>query len=298
MVRTRIRMQFTVFTLAACVLAPAPAAPQAPAAAEREAFAALGRAVEAVERAPDGNALRRAAGQAVAAAEQAANAFAETDRARDAALGRVPRRLSRSAGRSGHLHQRLPVHERPGRSVRRFRRRVRRPFRAHRRGVGRQRRPCRRGRHSRRRRGPRPGGSHPGSGRPHARSGSGRRPPQVECAGREHRRRDRRGQRAPHACERGALRRGPGPCRCGHTGDGRPLPGREPHPAAQPRRRRAARRARQRVGRHRVATVPYPGGGNLGARRRPHPPGRYRRNRRRRPAASRCRDRRRRGRRA
>ena len=86
MVRTRIRVQFTVLTLAAGVLAPAPAAPQAPAAAEREAFAALGRAVEAVERAPDGDALWRAAGQAVAAAEQAANAFAETDRARDAAL--------------------------------------------------------------------------------------------------------------------------------------------------------------------------------------------------------------------
>ena len=86
MARTRIRVQFAVLTLAACALAPAPAAPQAPAAAEREAFAALGRAVEAVERAPDGDALRRAAGQAVAAAEQAANAFAETDRARDAAL--------------------------------------------------------------------------------------------------------------------------------------------------------------------------------------------------------------------
>ena len=75
-----------MLTLAAGVLTPAPAIPQEPAAAERETFAAVARAGEAVDRAPDGNALWRAARQAGAAAEQAADAFTEVDRARDAAL--------------------------------------------------------------------------------------------------------------------------------------------------------------------------------------------------------------------
>ena len=84
MVRTQI--QVTVLTLAAGVLTPAPAFPQEPATTGREAFAAIARAGEAVNRAPGGNALLRAAEQAVAAVEQAADAFTEVDRARDAAL--------------------------------------------------------------------------------------------------------------------------------------------------------------------------------------------------------------------
>ena len=92
MVRTH--MPLTVLTLAAGVLTPAPAAPQEPApasreafdAAEREAFDAVARAGAAIERAPRGNALRRAADQAVTAAEQAAAAFTAADGARDAAL--------------------------------------------------------------------------------------------------------------------------------------------------------------------------------------------------------------------
>lgn len=84
MVRRQIRL--AVLTLAAGVLAPAPAVPQEPAAAGREAFAAVARAGEAVERARDGDALWRAAEQAVAAAEHAADAFVEVDRTRDAAL--------------------------------------------------------------------------------------------------------------------------------------------------------------------------------------------------------------------
>ena len=80
------RLQVTVLTLAAGALMPAPAVPQEPATAEREAFAAVVRAGEAVGRAPDGNALWRASGQTVAAAEHAADAFTEADRARDAAL--------------------------------------------------------------------------------------------------------------------------------------------------------------------------------------------------------------------
>ena len=87
-------MPLTVLTLAAGVLTPAPAAPQEPApasreafdAAEREAFDAVARAGAAIERAPRGNALRRAADQAVTAAEQAAAAFTAADGARDAAL--------------------------------------------------------------------------------------------------------------------------------------------------------------------------------------------------------------------
>ena len=82
----RARIQLTVLTLAAGVLTPAPAVPQEPAAAGREAFAAVARAGEAVERARDGDALWRAAEQAVAAAEHAADAFVEADRTRDAAL--------------------------------------------------------------------------------------------------------------------------------------------------------------------------------------------------------------------
>ena len=82
----RAQIQLTVLTLAAGVLAPAPAVSQEPAAAGREAFAAVARAGEAVERARDGDALWRAAEQAVAAAEHAADAFVEVDRTRDAAL--------------------------------------------------------------------------------------------------------------------------------------------------------------------------------------------------------------------
>ena len=82
MVRTRIHV--AALTLAAGVLAPAPAVPQE--SAEREAFAAVARAGEALDRASGGNALWRAAEQAVAAAEHAADAFLEADRARDAAL--------------------------------------------------------------------------------------------------------------------------------------------------------------------------------------------------------------------
>ena len=73
-------------TLAAGVLTPAAAVSQGPVPAEHEAFAAVARAGEAVERAGDGDALWRAARQAVAAAEQAATAFLAADRARDAAL--------------------------------------------------------------------------------------------------------------------------------------------------------------------------------------------------------------------
>ena len=84
MVRTQ--MQVAVLTLAASALTPAPAVPQEPATTEREAFAAVAGAGEAIEQAPDGNALWRAASQAVTAAEQAADAFTAADRARDAAL--------------------------------------------------------------------------------------------------------------------------------------------------------------------------------------------------------------------
>ena len=84
MVRTR--KQLTVWTLAAGLLAPAPAVPQEPATTERDAFAAVVRAGEAVGRARDAYALFQVAGRAVAAAEQAAGAFIEADRARDAAL--------------------------------------------------------------------------------------------------------------------------------------------------------------------------------------------------------------------
>ena len=80
------RIPLAALTLAAGVLAPAAAVSQAPAAAERAAFAAILRSGEDIERAADGNALWRAAGQAVAAAEQAAGAFGAADRARDAAL--------------------------------------------------------------------------------------------------------------------------------------------------------------------------------------------------------------------
>ena len=84
MARTRIHV--AALTLAAGVLAPAPALPQESVTAEREAFAAVARAGEAVDRASGGDALWRAAEQAVAAAEHAADAFVEADRARDAAL--------------------------------------------------------------------------------------------------------------------------------------------------------------------------------------------------------------------
>lgn len=84
MVRTQ--MHVAALTLAAGVLAPAAAVPQESVTAEREAFAAVARAGEALDRASGGNALWRAAEQAVAAAEHAADAFIETDRARDAAL--------------------------------------------------------------------------------------------------------------------------------------------------------------------------------------------------------------------
>ena len=84
MARTRIHV--AALTLAAGVLAPAPALPQESVTVEREAVAAVARAGEAVERARDGDALWRAAEQAVAAAEHAADAFVEADRARDAAL--------------------------------------------------------------------------------------------------------------------------------------------------------------------------------------------------------------------
>ena len=83
MVRTRIRA--AVLTLA-CALTAAPAVPHEPAATEREAFARVARAGEAIERSPRGNALRRAAGQAVTAAEQAADAFTAADGVRDATL--------------------------------------------------------------------------------------------------------------------------------------------------------------------------------------------------------------------
>ena len=83
MVRTRIRA--AVLTLAWALTA-APAVPHEPAATEREAFARVARAGEAIERSPRGNALRRAAGQAVTAAEQAADPFTAADGVRDAAL--------------------------------------------------------------------------------------------------------------------------------------------------------------------------------------------------------------------
>ncbi len=90
----RTHLPLIVLTLAVGVLAPAPAVPQEPApasreafdAAEREAFDAVARAGAAIERAPRGNALRRAADQAVTAAEHAAAAFTAADGARDAAL--------------------------------------------------------------------------------------------------------------------------------------------------------------------------------------------------------------------
>ena len=84
MVRTKL--QVAVLTLAAGMLTPAPAAPQEPATTEGEAFALVARAGEAIEQAPRGNALWRAADQAVTGAEQAADAFTEADGARDAAL--------------------------------------------------------------------------------------------------------------------------------------------------------------------------------------------------------------------
>ena len=84
MVRTPMRV--AVLTLAAGALTAAPAVSQDPAAAGREAFAAIARAGEAIARAPDGNALWRAAEQAVTAAGQAAGAFTAADGARDAAL--------------------------------------------------------------------------------------------------------------------------------------------------------------------------------------------------------------------
>ena len=82
------RIPLAALTLAAGVLTPAAAVSQAPAAAERAAFAAILRSGEDIERAADGNALWRAAGQTVDAAEQAAGAFGAADRARDAALVR------------------------------------------------------------------------------------------------------------------------------------------------------------------------------------------------------------------
>ena len=84
MVRTKL--QVTVLTLAAAVPAPAPAAPQEPATTEREAFALVARAGEAIERASEKNALWRAAEQAVSAAEDAASALTAADHERDAAL--------------------------------------------------------------------------------------------------------------------------------------------------------------------------------------------------------------------
>ena len=86
--RVHRRITLTALTLAAGVLATAAAVSQAPAVAERAAFAAVLRSGEDIERAADGNALWRAAGQAVDAAEQAAGAFSAADRGRDAALVR------------------------------------------------------------------------------------------------------------------------------------------------------------------------------------------------------------------
>ena len=82
----RTQIQVAVLTLAAGVLAPAPAVPQEPAAAEREAFALVARAGEAIERASEKNALWRAAERAVTAAGHAASALTAADRERDAAL--------------------------------------------------------------------------------------------------------------------------------------------------------------------------------------------------------------------
>ena len=83
-----LRIPLTALTLAAGVLTPAAAVSQAPAAAERAAFAAVLRSGEDIESAADGNALWRAAGQAVDAAEQAADAFLAADRARNTAFVR------------------------------------------------------------------------------------------------------------------------------------------------------------------------------------------------------------------
>ena len=79
-------LRLTVLTLVAGALTPPPAVSQESAATEREAFAAVRRIGEAVDRAPDGNALLHAAEQAIAAGGRAAGAFTAADRARDAAL--------------------------------------------------------------------------------------------------------------------------------------------------------------------------------------------------------------------
>ena len=72
-------------TLAVVVLTAAAVLPQELATAEREAFAAVTQAGEAVDRAGDRDALWRAAEQTAAAAARARAAFAAADRARDAA---------------------------------------------------------------------------------------------------------------------------------------------------------------------------------------------------------------------
>ena len=74
-----------VLTLAAVVLTATAVLAQELVTAEREAFAAITRAGEAVGRAGDTEALLRAAEQAFAAAPRARAAFAAADRARDAA---------------------------------------------------------------------------------------------------------------------------------------------------------------------------------------------------------------------
>ena len=74
-----------ISTSAAVVLAAAVAVPQELAIAEQEAFAAVMRAGEAIERARDGDELSRAAEQAFAAAVRAGDAFNAADLARDAA---------------------------------------------------------------------------------------------------------------------------------------------------------------------------------------------------------------------
>ena len=74
-----------VLTLAAIVLTATAALAQELVTAEREAFAAITRAGEAIGRAGDTEALLRAAEQAFAATPRACAAFAAADRARDAA---------------------------------------------------------------------------------------------------------------------------------------------------------------------------------------------------------------------
>ena len=132
-----------VLTWVAVVLTAAAALAQELAIAPREAFTAITRAGKGIDRARDTEALLRAAEQAVPAA---ARAFAAADRARDAAAAGYRAAYREALAGAVTCDNRLPVHKRQNRSLRRRDNRLRVAFRIDRRGLGCQRDLCRRGR--------------------------------------------------------------------------------------------------------------------------------------------------------